>query len=178
MFRQDAKKRIFTIKTVDIRILKNDVVAQGGFTVLYCKFRFRWREKMAFPEHLAKISLGVKAWNKWRKDNPHIKPNLSGADLGKITLRGAHLCGADISEANLEKAHLIGANLIGANLIGANLKEADLRGANIRKADLGGANLREANLNGTDLRGANLDGADLTHATFEEANMEGTEVSD
>lgn len=35
---------------------------------------------MANEEHLAIFRQGVEAWNKWRKENPKIKPDLAYAD--------------------------------------------------------------------------------------------------
>jgi hypothetical protein len=33
---------------------------------------------MANPEHLKILKKGVEAWNKWRKENPDIQPDLTG----------------------------------------------------------------------------------------------------
>ncbi len=52
---------------------------------------------MANPEHLAKFKEGVEAWNKWRKDNPEIKRDLTEADLTEIDLRKANLGGANFT---------------------------------------------------------------------------------
>jgi hypothetical protein len=46
---------------------------------------------MANEEHLRIIKRGVKAWNQWRKENPDIQPDLSGADLSEAYLSGAYL---------------------------------------------------------------------------------------
>lgn len=113
---------------------------------------------MANPEHRAKLKEGVKAWNKWREEDPAIT-----ADLVEANLRSANLEGANLRGANLERTNLLGANLKGADLRGADLKEAFLVGANLEKADLGSANLgktnlRSANLGGTDFRMAELRG--------------------
>ena len=54
---------------------------------------------MANPEHLAKLKEGVEAWNKWRKDNPEIKRDLTEADLTEIDLRKAGLEGANFTGA-------------------------------------------------------------------------------
>lgn len=35
---------------------------------------------MANKEHLKILKQGVEVWNKWRKENPHIKPDLGRAD--------------------------------------------------------------------------------------------------
>jgi len=118
---------------------------------------------MANEEHLKIIKQGVKAWNQWRKKNPKIRPDLSGADLS-----GADLSGADLTKANLTKA-----NLTWAILIKANLTKANLNGANLYKANLNGANLYKANLSGAILSGADLTKANLTWAILIKANLSG-----
>ncbi len=69
---------------------------------------------MANPEHLAKLKEGVEAWNKWRKDNPKIKRDLTEIDLRKADLGYASLTGAGLERANLTEANLEGANFTGA----------------------------------------------------------------
>jgi hypothetical protein len=103
---------------------------------------------MANSEHLAKIKEGVEAWNDWRKANPEIVPDLSGADLARTHLRKANLSGANLYQANLYAADLSGANLTGANFREANLTRAhlygaDLTGASIRSTTFGNNNLSE-----------------------------------
>ncbi|MCP4351776.1 MAG: toll/interleukin-1 receptor domain-containing protein [Desulfobacterales bacterium] len=122
---------------------------------------------MANKKHLEIIKQGVDVWNKWRKDNPDVKPDLQGANLQIANLQGADLQGADLLVANLQGANLQRANLQGADLQGANLQKADLLVANLQ-----GANFQKANLQGADLWGANLQKADLTEADFEGANLE------
>jgi uncharacterized protein YjbI with pentapeptide repeats len=136
---------------------------------------------MANPEHLAILKQGVVAWNKWRTDQPGIKPDLSGAYmdkfdlagaclkkafLGRAKLRGAILSKALLMEARLRETELDGADLSGADLSGADLSGADLRGANLRGADLRGANLCEVNLGEAELNKANLSGAKLKVASL------------
>lgn len=116
----------------------------------------------------------IEIWNKWRLENPDVRPDLSGmdlkrADLKTALLRGAilkeaNLRGADLSRADLRGAELQKANLVLSHLGGANLSEADLSGANLCDADLSEANLSEANFSGADLVGALLQGADLSRA--------------
>jgi hypothetical protein len=36
---------------------------------------------MANDEHVALLKQGVAAWNAWRRDNPDVRPDFSGADL-------------------------------------------------------------------------------------------------
>ena len=42
---------------------------------------------MADPRHLEKLQEGLDSWNEWRRRHPHIRPDLSGADL-----KGRRLC--------------------------------------------------------------------------------------
>jgi len=99
---------------------------------------------MANPKHLAKLKEGVEAWNKWLKDNPEIKrdlteANLTEANLTEVDLRKADLGYASLTGAVLERADLKEANLFGANLRGANLRRADLAEANLEAANFTGA---------------------------------------
>jgi hypothetical protein len=54
---------------------------------------------MANEEHLNILRQGKKTWNRWRKENPDIWPDLSEADLSRADLSRAHLGGADLSGA-------------------------------------------------------------------------------
>ena len=131
---------------------------------------------------------GVEAWNQWREDNLHIKPDLSDADLRDAHLRNAYLEGADLRDAHLRGAKLYcadlshtdlrGADLIDADLIDAYLEGANLRHADLRDAYLRHADLRDAYLRDADLSGAKLFGADLRDANLEGANLEGVNLSD
>jgi hypothetical protein len=49
---------------------------------------------MANDEHVAKLKQGVEAWNAWRRENPDIRPELSGADLRDWDLRIVDLSNA------------------------------------------------------------------------------------
>jgi len=116
---------------------------------------------MADKEHLKIIRQGVAAWNKWRKNNPGLIPDLTQARLVK----------ADLTKANLSHAHLLWANLFGANLTKANLQ-----GANLTGADLSEARLYEADLSGADLTRARLIETDLCNATLFESRVYGASV--
>ncbi len=145
--------------------------------------------KMANPEQLTVLLLGVQAWNGWREDHPEVQPDLSGismpeADLAAINLGGANLRGADLHGADLSGANLSGADLGAANLRGAQLRgaglnwaylcDADLRGADLAKAALADANLSDADLAKADLSGADLHGADLRSANLFSALVGGS----
>src|SRR5689334_2596293 len=99
---------------------------------------------MADNEHFELLMRDVDAWNRWRADNPKVKPDLTYA-----VMRGANLALANLAGAQLREADLVLANL---------------RGADLRHADLSGANLVGARLMGVDLARANICGADLSTA--------------
>lgn len=131
---------------------------------------------MANPEHIEILKQGVEAWNKWREEDPEIRPDLSGADVHEASLwnadlRGANLAGADLDGADLSGANLREANLLEASLWSADLGEADLRGAHLRRADL-----FEADLWNADLREANLTQAALVETSLEQADLSGCRI--
>lgn len=102
------------------------------------------KPSMADKEHFELLMRDVDAWNRWRADNPKVKP-----DLTFSVMRGANLRLANLSRAQLCEADLV---------------LADLRGADMRHADLSSANLVGARLMGVDLAHANICGADLSTA--------------
>jgi Pentapeptide repeats (8 copies) len=128
---------------------------------------------MANDEHVAMLKQGVAAWNKWRRENPNILPDLSAANLSAATLVEANL-----TEANLTEASLTEASLPEANLIKADLRRGDLTGANLSGAALGGAYLSGAYLSDANLTGANLVGADLSGAHLYGTTLVNTDLTD
>jgi len=143
---------------------------------------------MANDEHVAMLKQGVDAWNAWRRENPHIRPDLLGADLSGADLRRAdliraklyraNLLGANLSDTNLSGADLVQTELGGANLSGANLRLASLTGADLTVAKLLGANLWRADLFGAKLLETTLSGADLTMANLGDARLLGANLRD
>ena len=94
---------------------------------------------MANQEHLAKLREGARAWNQWQEENPTVKADLSGADLGGANLTRANLTGADLGGANLTRANLGGANLTRADLTEADLSEAYLGENHVLQVGPGGS---------------------------------------
>ena len=127
---------------------------------------------MADPKHV-KLVRDVQRWNKWRREHPEIRPDLSEAGLSGAYLIEADLCGANLSGANLSEADLSGAGLSGAGLSRAHLNGANLSEADLFMADLSGADLSRAHLNGAHLFVANLRGARLGETTFGDTNLGG-----
>lgn len=112
---------------------------------------------MADTRHLARLKLGVTAWNAWRRRYPKVLPDLSRALLVDLDLRGINLAGAHLARTNLRQT-----TLSRANLTRANLERADLRAASLRRAKLDYANLTSAILRHASLAEVSVEGATLT----------------
>lgn len=142
---------------------------------------------MANQEHLEILNQGLKIWNKWRDDNPTIKPDLSRGNFEDAGLYERNFSGADFSGACLYRAVMEGSNLRGANLNGADLYRTDFAWADLRDAVLTYADIFETDLTYADLRGANLNYAIITwaklndtalnKANFSNAHLIGAELS-
>src|SRR5260221_18839 len=117
---------------------------------------------MANDRHVAMLKKGVDAWHAWRRANPNICPDLSGANLHGWILRTVALSKACHVAADLRFAVLNGAVFTGAIcyritvLSGARLVRARLGGVKLSGASVVEANLNRAILNRTVLRGARL----------------------
>ncbi len=142
---------------------------------------------MANQEHLDLLKQGVEVWNRWREDNPDVRPELRRIDFRNIFGENS----ADLTGINFSRTHLEGSLLFHINLYRANLKDA-----NVRMVHFVGVNLREANLEGAwlsgssftpmysdggieflnDLSGANLRGAALNGCDLEKTIMLGTNL--
>lgn len=131
---------------------------------------------MVDTDFLALIERGAEAWNRWRAENPDVKPDLQSAYLFNQELSGYNL-----REVSLERACLIGANLRSANLSKSCLKSAyasgaDLSEANLAEADLSLSNFSEANFSGADLSGVEASGANLSQGCFTGACLSGLQT--
>jgi hypothetical protein len=129
---------------------------------------------------------GSQAWNEWRRQNPRVKPNLSGARLVQAKLeemdfRSADLSCADLTGANLFRtnfaaAHMESSILKDANLAGARFVEANLNGAKLDKATLNYADLPRVTLKGASIRDAFLPWVNLTEANLADADLQGSHL--
>ncbi|UCF93568.1 MAG: pentapeptide repeat-containing protein [Desulfobacterales bacterium] len=131
---------------------------------------------MGNQKHVDIISQGVEVWNKWREENPEIRPdlfewspdadnydncNFSNADLRNVGFEEIWLCGSDFSGADLRNADFFDANVAECDFTNANLAGASFMGADLSYADLSGANLT----------GVNFEGANLIDTCFENATI-------
>lgn len=147
-------------------------------------------------EHLDILHQGSQAWNKWRRQNPDTRPDLSAADLKgfkpiepgfddidallgslSLNLSKVNLSDADLRQAKLSHADLSHSELWRARFDNADLQWADLGGANASIASFKQAYLRNAELIGSSFNGAYLSRADLNNANFWNAYLVGADLS-
>jgi len=116
---------------------------------------------MANVEHLAILKQGVEVWNKWRLENPNIRPDLWEANLKDTDLRGFNLANAtffqaDLYETDFRNADLRNVCFFGASLYNSNFQEADLRGSDLSRVEIYNVDFSEANLSNTNLSETNV----------------------
>lgn len=126
---------------------------------------------MANEKHLEILKQGVDTWNRWREENPDVKPDLYKASLSEVNLSKANLREANLREANLVWADLTKANLYLAALTGADLLWAKLISANLRYTELNWVNFAKANLSDAKIENANLSNACLVETDLEDATL-------
>jgi uncharacterized protein YjbI with pentapeptide repeats len=131
---------------------------------------------------MERLRSGADEWNAWRKANPDIKIDLSGADLRDMNLTGANFSRANLANAKfvavtLSRARFSDAILTNACLSGANLSETEIAWADLANAKLMEANFTNASLMGTNFTGANISYADFTNADVRESNFTNATLS-
>lgn len=102
-------------------------------------------------------------WNRWRRRDPGMRPDL----------RGARLTGLDLRGLRLHDVWLEGGDLSGSQLRLCNLNFADLRGVQMRHTDLSYASLVHAKLNKAVIIESLLVDADLGSADLRKAVLIG-----
>lgn len=121
---------------------------------------------MANREHLKILKQGAGVWNKWREDNPTIKPNLAKVDLEHKNLDGINFEGTDLNGANLFLSNLDTANFNNANLVNVSWGLNNLNHANFSETDLWNTSFAESSL-----EYANFERANLTSASFIDSDL-------
>jgi hypothetical protein len=131
---------------------------------------------VANEEHIKILKQGVEVWNKWRKDNPDITPDLTSTALNNLNLEGANLIKADfdrtsIIHSNFNNAIFTEANMHLASFIVAQFVKADLSNSGITTADFIEANLEKATLANARIIGARFRNVIFKDTDFSNAHM-------
>jgi hypothetical protein len=116
--------------------------------------------------HVAILERGKAAWDRWRSENPSVRPRLVNAALREHALEGFNLSDCDLMAGDFRACNLSGCSLNGADLTDANLAHAKLV-----ETDLTRASLKNANALAADFTRARIDEADLTNANFNDAEF-------
>ena len=95
--------------------------------------------------------MGVEHWNAWRKADHRTRPDLSGLDLRKRSLRDLDLRKANLSGSDLRDVNFRRSDLSGANLGGTKLNRAFFSATKVRDARFSGARLYETVFANVDL---------------------------
>lgn len=132
---------------------------------------------MASSDHIQRLAKGAESWNRWRKDNPSLQPDLAGCVLGEVVGRDADLTGIDLSGADLTSANLTGISLGGDDWTGSELLLASEGITEVESANVPGASFRRARLSKANLHGNYLFMVDLSEATLVEADLRQADLS-
>ena len=105
----------------------------------------------------------METWNRWRKEEPEVKPDLSEGlfklvDLGGANFRQADMLRLTVIGGYFGKADLIRVDLREAHLVNVDLTEANLHAVDLSGSWLGGVRLCDANLSGSIFCGTDLSG--------------------
>ncbi|MCB2193127.1 MAG: toll/interleukin-1 receptor domain-containing protein [Deltaproteobacteria bacterium] len=116
---------------------------------------------MANQEHVKILKQGVEVWNRWREENPDIRPDLTEADMRK----------GDFKKADFHRVNFTGASFEDSDLSEADFFMVTAIFAIFNNTDLSGSNLNHANLQEAELDGADLSGADLIFTNFNQSSL-------
>ena len=133
------------------------------------------RRNCLAKEHLAKLRKGKASWNRWRRENPNIKPVLADQDLS-VEFKDRTLAGYDFSYANLCQAQMQRLHLEHANFHQAILAQTDLSWAHLEGANFCRTDMYETNFEHAILTGANLQGVQMVRTKLAEADLCGCKV--
>lgn len=141
---------------------------------------------MANREHLKILKQGVKVWNRWREDNPEIKPdlsrttfeflNLEGVNLKYVNLSGTWISGCNLSNADLnnvemERATLSDFRLVGTDLSKSKLTYTSFSSGSLEKAIFAYTLIFSAKFSNVDLKDTNFSDARMMANSFSNVDL-------
>lgn len=126
-------------------------------------------------KHFQELRKGRAAWNRWRRENPDIKPVLANMNLS-VAFKDRPLAGYDFSYTNLCQAKMQGLHLERANFHQAILARANLSGAHLARANFCRTDLYETNFRNASLPRANLQGVQMVRTILTGADLRSCKV--
>ncbi len=137
---------------------------------------------MADKEHLKIFLTSVNAWNKWRKANPKIRPDLSDYEFenlkrNKVILSNAVLKGAAFRQVSFRGAKFTNSHMRDCVFERSVLTNADFSHADLRGSHFYSLTLESVEFHDADLRGAQLNqGVLITNEQLSRAKTDNTTV--
>lgn len=143
-------------------------------------------------QHLDIFKSGYAKWNRWRTENPEIRPDLSDADfsfldLSNYDLRGVDfqnskfnnsvICEGDFCNCDLTDTYFMSAFIPELKLKGASLLNTSFYYATMFGADFSHATLQNIDFGHADLHGSKMSHASLTNVDLNQVDLTGTDLS-
>lgn len=126
---------------------------------------------MANAEHLKILQQGVEVWNKWREENPEVRPDLSETDLSNKNLQLANLSDTYLFKAIFQDTNLCGSNLSGAFIRNGYFHNSDLSEAVLSRAYFAESFFLDTNFSGASLSDTSFNRAGLLFADFSKVHL-------
>jgi hypothetical protein len=126
---------------------------------------------VSFIDHVNILIQGVEVWNKWRKDNPEIIPQLSEVDISEMQGFPNGLSNINLSNAYLERTNLYGLTMENSNFEGAILYNSNCYGTSFKNANFRSADLELVNFSTASLEGADFLNARIGTTVFGDCNL-------
>ena len=132
---------------------------------------------MANSEHVAIVKRGAASIKAWRKNNPNISLDLSGAKFSSLDLDETDLSGADFSEAFLCGTSFTDANVSGALFRKAKIPYCIFVKTNLSNTDFSEAELFETNLTRVNLTQTKFRNSEVVWTTFKRPTLLNTDFT-
>jgi uncharacterized protein YjbI with pentapeptide repeats len=147
---------------------------------------------MANSTHVAILCTGAARWNRWRRENPHIQPDLSTTninenvipidkttpearyDFSNSQLSGCTFQKVDLHDCHFEHANLSEANFINCDLSGAHFEDSLLSGSKF----IGEKGFKEAKFNRATLKAVSFRTVCLRSVAFDVATLGNVDFTD
>jgi len=126
---------------------------------------------MANPEHFSILKQGAKVWNRWRRKNPNIIPDLRCIDMRGFNLHHLNLTGCKLVRCDFRGKSFLHSKLEKADLYQTNLRRANFSHVDLRSSILSDSEAQGANFSYSNLSGANLESMRISETIFQDTDL-------
>lgn len=133
-------------------------------------------------KYLPIIQKGTESWNSYRKENPHILPDLSNILISELNLEGVNLKNVSLENACIQKSNLNNGNMNGINANNLEIKNLQINNADFSNSNLNNAEFKNSVVQNTSFKNVNLQSSefkdcDLNNCDFRKANLRNVNFS-